>query len=332
VGVEYGQAGYEPHKAEDIFKNKYGDCKDQAMLLVTMLREAGLFAWPVLISTKEYYDLDANFPAVLFNHCIAALSLNDNLVFLDPTAETCSFGDLPSADQGRKILLFKEDGYQIKQIPLYPARQNLLRQSLVIKIGEGESIDAEKSVITKGIYEQAQRSLLLYTPPELIVEMLQEKIQDISIGAKLTDYDIKNAEDLDKPVILNYAFSGPEYLTRAGKLRILPGLASLDTSLVAKDKRKYPIDLATLDFKENIFKIEIPDIFVIRYIPENISQSSLWLKYSAAYSQENNRIYLTQKIELKKNTVSIKEYGAFKCFFESLARKLKQRIILERVD
>jgi len=40
VAVEYGQAGYEPHNAADIFQNKYGDCKDQAVLLVTMLREA----------------------------------------------------------------------------------------------------------------------------------------------------------------------------------------------------------------------------------------------------------------------------------------------------
>jgi transglutaminase-like putative cysteine protease len=29
VAVEYGQAGYEPHDAKEIFKNKYGDCKDQ---------------------------------------------------------------------------------------------------------------------------------------------------------------------------------------------------------------------------------------------------------------------------------------------------------------
>jgi len=90
VAVEYGQAGYEPHKAEDIFRNKYGDCKDQAILLVTMLKEAGLTAWPVLIPTKECYNLDEDFPAVLFNHCIAALSLRNDVIFLDPTAETCS--------------------------------------------------------------------------------------------------------------------------------------------------------------------------------------------------------------------------------------------------
>ena len=32
VAVEYGDAGFEPHKAAEIFANKYGDCKDKAIL------------------------------------------------------------------------------------------------------------------------------------------------------------------------------------------------------------------------------------------------------------------------------------------------------------
>ena len=38
---EYGQAGYEPHQAEDI-KDKYGDCKDQACVIVALLRSGYL--------------------------------------------------------------------------------------------------------------------------------------------------------------------------------------------------------------------------------------------------------------------------------------------------
>ncbi|MDD5292620.1 MAG: DUF3857 domain-containing protein, partial [Candidatus Omnitrophica bacterium] len=56
VAVEYGQAGYEPHDAKDIFKNKYGDCKDQAILLVAMLRSQGIQAYPVLIGTYDSLD------------------------------------------------------------------------------------------------------------------------------------------------------------------------------------------------------------------------------------------------------------------------------------
>ena len=66
VGVEYGEAGFEPHYATEIFKNKYGDCKDQTMLLISMLRYAGISAYPVLIGTKGCYLLDEEFPTLIF--------------------------------------------------------------------------------------------------------------------------------------------------------------------------------------------------------------------------------------------------------------------------
>jgi len=165
VAVEYGQAGYEPHKAADILKNKYGDCKDQAILLVTMLKEAGFNAWPVLIATKEYYNLDREFPNMLFNHCIAAVGLDDKLVFMDPTAETCPFGDLPADDQGRGVLVIKDSGYDIQATPLYPARHNLIKEVIKVKVNDDESIFTEKNIFTFGIYDQAQPVLaFVYAP------------------------------------------------------------------------------------------------------------------------------------------------------------------------
>lgn len=330
VAVEYGQAGYQPHNAADIFKNKYGDCKDQAILLVTMLKEAGFSAYPALISTKEYYNLNPDFPMMLFNHVIAAVGLKDTIIFMDPTAETCSFDDLPVSDQQRKVLLFKEDTFKIQETPLYQANHNLLSQSLGIKINQDETIICQRAVSTGGVYDQAQRYWLVYTPPDVIKEKLREKIQDISIGAKLISVDIKNLDNLDLPVVLNYSFSGQEYFTNAGAMRIMPQLASLDNSLIAQEKRKYPIDFTCLDTKEAIFEIAIPDNFVVKYIPKSINEDSPWLSFSAEYSHRGNKICFKQKTELKKALIREEEYAGFKAFFEELARKIKQRIILEK--
>ncbi|MFH1202380.1 MAG: DUF3857 domain-containing protein, partial [Candidatus Omnitrophota bacterium] len=332
VAVEYGQAGYEPHQAEDIFRNKYGDCKDQAILLVTMLKEAGFWACPVLIATKEYYNLTEDFPAVLFNHCIAALSFKGQTIFLDPTAQTCPFGDLPVDDQGRKVLLFQESGYKIQDTPNYPARHNLISQRLRIIVSPEESVSGEKTTSTYGMYDQAQRFWLLYTPPQLIEETLKEKIQEFSIGARLGSYEIKNMDTLGEPITLKYNFSGPEYFTAAGPLRIMPQLVSLDTGLVAKEERRYPIDLALLDIKETIFEIEIPANFAIKYIPESLNADSQWVNFKVEYSRDANKIISRQKTELKKSLIPREDYAAFKSFSEGLAKKIKQRIILERID
>ncbi len=332
VAVEYGQAGYEPHKAEDIFRNKYGDCKDQAILLVTMFKEAGFTSWPVLIGTKDHYNLQEDFPAAFFNHCIAALVLENKIIFLDPTAETCSFGDLPSGDQGRKVLIFKDNIYELGNTPVYPAQHNLNRQLVNLKITPDETLSATKTIYTQGIYDQGQRYWLLYTQPELVAEILKKKIQDVSIGALLDNYSANNLDDLNSPVVLTYSFKGPEYFTSAGILRIMPQLANLDVSLVAKDRRKYPIDLEILDTKEVEIEIELPPGLKVKYLPAGISEDNAWIKFNVEYKYKNNKIYFHQIAESKKNMISENEYPMFKEFFESLAKKVKQRIILEKKD
>lgn len=331
VAVEYGQAGYEPHFAADIFKNKYGDCKDQAILLVTMLKEAAISSWPVLIGTKEYYNLNDDLPSMLFNHAIAAAFVNNKVVFLDPTVETCSFGDLPAGDQQRRVMVFKEDGYKIQDTPLFAAASNRVVQRLSLKVNSDESITAQKVNLTSGIYDQGQRYWLLYTPPELIEERLKEKIQDVSIGAKLDNYKIENLTELDEPIVLSYAFHGPEYFTEAGALRITPQLTGLDSSIVAKDKRRYPIDFGVLDVKETVFEISVPEGFAIKYIPAAIKKESPWLRFTAEYAVKDNTVSFIQNTELINNAVSDSEYADFKKFFEELAKLAKQRIVFEKI-
>jgi len=331
VAVAYGQAGYEPHLAADIFRNKYGDCKDQSILLVTMLREADLKAYPVLIATKSYYNMNEDFPSGIFNHCIAVVYLEGKPVFLDPTAETCSFGDLPSSDQGRRVLVFKDEGYSIEEIPLNPPEHNLIRQKLKIKVNSDESISAEKINFTFGVYDQGQRYWLLYTQPELVQDTLKNIIQNVSIGARLNSYKIDNLNNLNIPVVLSYSFKGPEYFTNAGFLRIMPQLTSIDTSLAAKESRKYPVDFGLLEKREFLLEVYLPDDFVVKYMPDNIEFESPWLSFSQAYSFEDNRILLRQVNYGKKDKVLQEEYAEFKGFMENLARSIKQRIVLEKV-
>jgi hypothetical protein len=172
----------------------------------------------------------------------------------------------------------------------------------------------------------------LYTPPQLIEEALKEKIQGVSIGATLEKYEIRNLKDLNRPIVLSYALKGPEYFTAAGNLRIMPQLTGQDTAIVAKDKRKYPIDFGILESEETNLEIELPTNFAIKYMPESISVDSPWLRFVAEYNHKANIIYFKQKTNLKKLIVSQSEYPDFKKFLEGLAKRIKQRIILEKIN
>ena len=58
IGLEFGIGRYQPHPADDVLSNEYGDCKDKHTLLASLLKAEGIDAWPVLISTSR--ELDAS--------------------------------------------------------------------------------------------------------------------------------------------------------------------------------------------------------------------------------------------------------------------------------
>ncbi|MCM8792003.1 MAG: DUF3857 domain-containing protein [Candidatus Omnitrophica bacterium] len=332
VAVEYGRAGYEPHSAEEIFLNKYGDCKDQSILLVTMLREAGIEAYPVLIGTRDYFNLSPDYPSVMFNHCIIMIELEGENIFLDPTCTTCSFGDLPIDDQERMVLVFKDNGFRIMQTPLFAPIHNRVIHSFKINLNEDGIINAKKEVVSLGFYNQAQRAWLLYSQPEIVRQTIEEAIQKISIGGKLNNYTVENLEDWNKPIILKYSIQGPFDWISVGDLRILPQLSELTTDLVTKQQRNYPLDLGFVSIEERQIAIDFPKNFGIRYLPENIYMDSKWMEFIAEYSIKERTLYFKEKKTFKERLIACEDYSHFRNFYQELLRKTKQqRIVLERI-
>lgn len=329
VAVEYGQAGYEPHDAGDIFKNKYGDCKDQSVLLVTMLRDAGLEAYPVLISTRDFINLERDFPSGIFNHAIAVVIIDNKYYFLDPTAETSSIKDLPSQDQDRYVLVFKENSYEIAKTPLLQSQDNALIYDVTIQIDKDDKIKGTRRVKSIGQYGLAQRFWLRYSPPEAIKQILNERVQEISIGANLVDYKIENLYNPDVPTELIYNFTGGEIFISAGDLKIFPELAAIDLSKTAKDKRVYPLDLVFLNTVELNMRFKFDSAFSLRYLPPSVKKDSKWFSYENSYLENNNEIIFHQKQVTKVNQIDISEYQEYKKFLEGLKKDINQRIVLE---
>jgi len=332
VAVEYGQAGFEPHSAIEIFKNKYGDCKDQAMLLIAMLRCSGISAHPVLIGTRGCWVLDEEFPVLTFNHAIVAAEVDGKTVFLDPTAETASFGDLPPSDQDRKVLVFYESGERIEKTPLFPSEHNKVSKIMEIRIHNDETVSATREIRTFGMYDQGQRAWLKYTKPVLIREQLKEKINTITPGGELLNYIISNVEDLNQPVEIRMEFKGPEFLTRAGKNRLLPKFGSLSASLVSREKRNFPLDFQVLNEDKTEIRVELPSHLTVKFLPPPIFRDTSWFTYVYKYAFSKGLISFEERLIEKKTSVSVEEYSEFKEVCEELARQTDKQVILEELS
>jgi len=134
VAVEVGVGGYRPHTPQDVLDRRWGDCKDKAFLLIDLLREAGIEAWPVLILSADSGRVDRDFPAPQFNHAIVAVSADGlglaaedpvagGYLFLDPTQTTGGLGWLHPGAQDQDALVVRGGRGVLVRTPIRQERE-----------------------------------------------------------------------------------------------------------------------------------------------------------------------------------------------------------------
>ncbi|MDD5584981.1 MAG: DUF3857 domain-containing protein, partial [Candidatus Omnitrophica bacterium] len=330
VALEYGDGGYEPHRAVDIFWNRYGDCKDKAMLLVAMLKQAGFHAYPVLIPTRGAYSIDATFPSANFNHAIAALRYNDEIIFMDPTASTTSFGDLPLDDQERNVLVFFDDGYKVLTTPLMKENETLAETTM--DINDDEDAVVARRITTKGYFAAFQRFYFKNTHPQNIRDGLQERVAGINPSSQLRDYRIDNLDDFDKPPVLIYTFDAKKILNPAKNLRIIPLFGDIDinSAYASKSARIFPVEFDGISKKMAKVRVNVPASITVKYLPENKDISTEWFDYRASYAQSGNSLDFYQEFAIKKRFVAKERYQEFKNALERVLYFLREEIILQK--
>lgn len=86
LGVEIGAGSHAPSAPDLVFQRRFGDCKDKALLTITLLQALGIEAHPALVSTtmlRGIRDLQPSPDA--FNHVIVQARIGDQMYWLDPT-------------------------------------------------------------------------------------------------------------------------------------------------------------------------------------------------------------------------------------------------------
>ena len=90
MGIEVGMGRRRPSPAGEVFRRRYGDCKDKSVLLTAMLRAGGVKASPALVSTSHGPVVVTMLPSpTVFDHVIVAVGPpNDPTYWIDPTGKS----------------------------------------------------------------------------------------------------------------------------------------------------------------------------------------------------------------------------------------------------
>lgn len=86
LGLESGISAYKPNSPAKVYKQRYGDCKDKSLLLVSLLNELDVSAYPLLVNTQLKQEINQLLPSHrLFDHCIVYFTYEEQNYFVDPT-------------------------------------------------------------------------------------------------------------------------------------------------------------------------------------------------------------------------------------------------------
>jgi len=332
VGLEFGIAGFKPHSAGEVFNNKYGDCKDKTTLLIAMFKSAKIPAYYALIGTREMGKLEKEIPMSQFNHAICVAEIDGNLVWLDPTAETASFGEIPGADQEKLALVFFPEKAEFLRVPLVEAEKNKIETRMEIWIKPDASIEARMKILTSGVNDMEFRTLK-YVKPARRKQLIENWINTLAPGAKLISYSFSDLDNLDIPVSLEINFSAPDYLKKAGDVWLfnIPGI-QIEAGIVGKEKRIYSLTFFTTSLSVDKAKIYVPSTFKVSHLPENVSLQSEDFYFSSSYDLTDGAILYEGIFGRKISEISVSSYPDYKDFMEEVSRTTQKPVVLIKLD
>lgn len=277
VAIEIGIGGFQPHAASEIYANRYGDCKDKATVLSTMLREIGVESYYVLANT-ERGSVEKDFASLTaFNHAILAIKLPADvpakelyalvkhpklgtLLLFDPTSQNTPLGLLPPYLQENRVLLVTDDGGETIDVPPHPPESSQLIRSAKLTLDQWGVLAGEVREVRTGALARDYRDDL-----QSISEAERQKYVERAVGYHLNQYTVKdlvieNLDDVSKELVVHYHIAAQGYAKKAaGMLLLRPRLLGRKAEAILDLKeRKYGYETQGPALEVDTVEIAVP--------------------------------------------------------------------------
>ncbi len=250
ITPEKNRPGFEPHDASLTFAKKYGVCRDKAALLVSMLRIAGLKAYPVLINVGDRLDPDV--PDPYFNHAIAAVETGPGrYLLMDPTDEHTR-RLLPGYDDNQSYLVCRPEGSNLQLSPVSPPAKNMMRIRTRGVLHTDGALTATSELSFGGVNDDAYRSAFAGMKPDSRRRFLESRLQRALPGVRLTALRIRPSNMLDEslPLQVEIGYCAPAVAAFGDRRALvsLPwighdfGVVNAILAGTGLARRKYPLE------------------------------------------------------------------------------------------
>lgn len=345
VAIEIGVGGYQPHLPADVYKNKYGDCKDKANLLISMLGKIGLRGYPALVGTRGDVEADPRVPTLAtFDHMIVALPVSADLrpaiekfpaydsrnqiLWIDPTSETDPLGQLPEMDQGVFALISYPDRGDLQRIPQSPPEQNGFEYTASVHLKSDGTGTAEVEAKYLGVSNSDRHSFYRGRSQSEILKTFEKTVAEYVNQAAFQKASISGVEDSHQQIVEKFSFGGNFSVASAGdswffQPQFLSGIAVPE---VGARPRQLPLDIGTPFHVKCSYREELPTGMKVQSIPDRVSVKSEFGELTIEYSVNGNVLTASENLSFSQGLIPPEKYMGFRDFVNASIRAERQRL------
>lgn len=321
--------GYRPeHGAKSAFKDGEGNTGDINLLLLAMLKYAGLNAHPVLASTPD--NGIPVFPTRKgFNYMLASIELPNQLILLDATSPTSAFGELPERARNWQGRILRERGSSA-WVNLVPAYKSERHSTVNLTFADDLKLKGKSTEILNGLYAKSYRDKYLGENSEKYLETLEKNKGNIVISKLQTENKEKVGQDIKE----SYEFeleNAVEVID--GKIYLKPLLfMALKENPFKADERYYPIFFDFPSSNEKVVNIMLPEGYQVESLPES---AVLVFNNGAGkfqfYANQSGKFLRIQAItDMNQIVYPAQDYENLKKLYSQMVDKQNEVIVLSK--
>lgn len=306
------------------YENRSGNVADINLMLISMLRYAGLKANPVLLSTRDkghvaFVNRDE------FNYVIVGVEIQNKTILLDATSKQATTNILPIRDLNLFGRMIKEN-LTSKEVSLIPEQKS--RKSVVIigAVNTDGTITGKCKIQNFDYNALTLRELYTAANEEAKIQMYENKL-----AVELSDYKLTDLNDTAKPLTEDFDFKTNTDMA-GNKIYVSPLLGfTMSQNPFNESERKLPIDFVYPQNERYILNLDIPEGYVVESMPESVMYSTQddYVSFKLTVSvNQNNQLQIIAQEDLSFARFNPEYYYTLKEIYSDIVKKQSEKIVL----
>ncbi|HEY7405695.1 MAG TPA: DUF3857 domain-containing protein [Candidatus Angelobacter sp.] len=349
AAIEIGIGGYQPHSASTTFSNRYGDCKDKATVLSSMLAQIGVKSYYVLLHTDRGIYTEKTPPTMAFNHVILAIQMPEgsftgpqpalyehpklgHLLIFDPTSRVVPLGQIPSYEQDNYGLLVAEQGGELIHLPLSMPELNRITRTAKLTLMPDGALKGEVQEVRTGTEAATGRYTFEHQTNADRRKTLERFLGHMMGNFQLDSVDADNLDDIDKDLVIRYKFSAEHYAKNAGPLLLVrPRVVGEKLGALDMTKpRHYPYEFTGPTLQTDTFEFNLPDGYKIDELPDAAKATFAFGEYNSKIESAGSQLKYSREYKINAVRVPAEKIGDLGKFFHQINQDERNMAVLKK--